>query len=124
MPGHDPDNPIRIFRDPSSPHGWRAQADELIPGRHNPRHGAAVDSRIKSFKPGPTALENPIYDRSRTPRPPNERGWVSDPIDAIRRLADLSFAVRFRRSLDAALHELDQRRATDATFENETRPHR
>jgi hypothetical protein len=116
MPGHDPDNPIRIFRDPSSPHGWRAQADQ-------------------PFKPGPTALENSMYDRSRTPRPPNERGWVSDPIgDAIRRLGgadhiraeldDLLFAIRFRRSLDAALRELDQRRATDATFENETRPHR
>jgi len=30
------------------------------------------------IKPGPTALENPMYDRFRSPRPPTERGWVAD----------------------------------------------
>jgi hypothetical protein len=72
LPGHDPDNPIRIFRNPNSPHGWCAQADQ-------------------PFKPGPTALENPIYDRLRTPRPVSERGWKDDSIsvwDAVHRLGD------------------------------------
>jgi hypothetical protein len=112
------------------------------------------------YKPGPTSLENPMYDRLRTPRPPNERGWVSDPIgDAIRRLDDadharrelaqfneypigvvvsgpfkglIAFEVRSELAdwlgscMQSALSREPnpEERATDATFENETRPHR
>lgn len=111
------------------------------------------------YKPGPTALENPMYDRLRTPRPPNERGWVGDPIgDTIRRLSTravehelaqfneypigvvvsgpfkglIAFEVRSELAewlgscMQSALSREPnlEERATDATFENETRLHR
>jgi hypothetical protein len=100
-----------------------------------------------------------MYARLRTPRPPNERGWVSDPIgDTIRRLSTravehelaqfneypigvvvsgpfrglIAFEVRSELAdwlgscMQSALDREPnpEERATDATFENETRPHR
>jgi hypothetical protein len=88
LPGHDPDNPIRISRDPDHP---------------APRYADIVPDGLTQI---------------RVPRPPTDRGWQG------RRflLDDLRLAFRFNQALDAAVRRIEQDRASDTTFENETRP--
>jgi hypothetical protein len=98
LPGHDPDNPIRISRDPDSPGGWRTRADHPAP-----RYADIVPDGLTQI---------------RVPRPPTDRGWQG------RRflLDDLRAAFQFNQALDAAVRRIEQDRASDITFENETRP--
>jgi hypothetical protein len=72
------------------------------------------------IKPGPTALESPMYQRS--PKPTSERGWnapwwPSPPGTFVFRAEALPWMVPLFYGTTP-----DQLRAEDATFENETRP--
>jgi hypothetical protein len=99
-----------------------------------------------TFKPGPTALENPMYrarclvcgfdpvvcggDHGPGPvaKPPTERGWTLTKAQAIELLGG---AAHLRRELTEAADAFwdeygtpDQTREADVTFENEIRLHR
>lgn len=80
-----------------------------------PGHGPEIP-----FKPGPTAFENAMYDRYRTPRPASERGWtLVGYAGPDTKLGGIQFG-----GAEVFIGPGSKAQAVDATFENETRPHR
>jgi hypothetical protein len=122
MPGHDPENPILISRDPSSPHGWRAQAKH--PRQPNERGWVSdpIGDAIRRLDDADHARRE-LAQFNKYPI----GVVVSGPFKGL-----IAFEVRSELAdwlgscMQSALDREPnpEERATDATFENETRPHR